>query len=246
LPLSFGAANPMLHGVTTVRAAAILVIDDEPEIRDAVAHALDHLCDRVLASGTAAEGLELAASARPDLIVLDLGLPDMDGREVCRRIRRWSSAPVVVLSARHSETEKVELLTLGADDYVTKPFGIAEFVARIQAHLRRARTPLQVTAPLECDGLRIDLLRREVRRGELIRLTRTEWSLLQMLVMHAGRTLTHQQLFDTVWGKAFGNPQQNLRVHVTNLRRKIERAPASPRLIVTDPGVGYRFEGAVP
>jgi two-component system KDP operon response regulator KdpE len=233
----------MLRSVTAIRADAILVIDDEIQIRHAIANALRPLSDRMLEASTGAEGMDLAATGRPDLIVLDLGLPDMTGASVCREIRRWSSTPIVVLSARHGEAEKVELLTAGADDYVTKPFSLAEFVARIQAHLRRSRTPTQsMSQPLVCDGLTIDLVRREVRRDDLIRLTRIEWSLLQTLVTHAGRTLTHQQLFDTVWAKSFGNPQQYLRVHMTNLRRKIERAPAAPRLIVTDPGVGYRFE----
>jgi two-component system KDP operon response regulator KdpE len=231
--------------VSSIRADTILVIDDEVQIRRAVANALRSLSDRVLEAGSGTEGIDLAATARPDLIVLDLGLPDMSGDAVCREIRRWSSTPIVVLSARHAEAEKVQLLTAGADDYVTKPFSLAEFVARVQAHLRRARLPSHsMGEPIECGGLTIDLVRREVRRdGEPLRLTRTEWSLLQTLVTHGGRTLTHQQLFDAVWGKSFGNPQQYLRVHVTNLRRKIEREPASPRLVVTEPGVGYRFEG---
>ena len=237
----------MIDEVTSIRADAILVIDDEIQIRRAIANALRPLSDRMLEASTGAEGIDLAATARPDLIVLDLGLPDMAGVEVCREIRRWSSTPIVVLSARHGEAEKVELLTAGADDYVTKPFSLAEFVARVQAQLRRSRTTAQSLAqPLVCDGLTVDLVRHEVRRDDVIRLTRTEWSLLQTLVTHAGRTLTHQQIFDAVWAKSFGNPQQYLRVHITNLRRKIEREPASPRLIVTDPGVGYRFENAEP
>lgn len=231
--------------VTTPHADAILVIDDEAQIRRAIANALRPMSDHVLEASTGAEGVDVAASARPDLIVLDLGLPDMEGAMVCREIRRWSSTPIVVLSARHAEEEKVELLTAGADDYVTKPFSLAELVARIQAHLRRAHTPARsMSQPLVVDGLTIDLVRREVRRDDVIKLTRTEWLLLQTLVTHAGRTLTHQQLFDAVWAKSFGNPQQYLRVHMTNLRRKIEREPASPRLIVTEPGVGYRFESA--
>jgi two-component system KDP operon response regulator KdpE len=230
--------------VSSIRADAILVIDDEVQIRRAVANALRPLSDRVLEASSAAEGIDLAATARPDLIVLDLGLPDMSGTAVCREIRRWSSTPIVVLSARHGEAEKVELLTAGADDYVTKPFSLAEFVARVQAQLRRSRTlSHSMSVPFLCDGLTIDLVRREVRRDdEVVRLTRIEWSLLQTLVTHAGRTLTHQQLFDAVWAKSFGNPQQYLRVHMTNLRRKVEREPASPCLIVTEPGVGYRFE----
>ena len=237
----------MLHGVTSIRADTILVIDDEVQIRRAIVNALRPLSDRMLEASTGGEGIDLAATARPELIVLDLGLPDMEGAAVCREIRRWSSAPIVVLSARHAESEKVELLTAGADDYVTKRFSLVEFVARVQAHLRRSRTPTQsLSQPVVFDGLTIDLVRREVRREGPIRLTRIEWSLLQTLLTHAGRTLTHQQLFDAVWAKSFGNPQQYLRVHMTNLRRKIEREPASPRLIVTDPGVGYRFEAVEP
>ncbi len=230
----------------TVTADLILVIDDEPHVRRAVAEMLVAVGHRVVEAETGQRGIELAVSDKPALIVLDLGLPDRTGLAVCQEIRRWSSVPIVVLSARHAESEKVALLTAGADDYVTKPFGREDFVARIQAQLRRARTVARASSdPLEYDGLTIDLVRREVRRGEEgIRLTRTEWSLLQTLVTHAGRTLTHQQLFDAVWGRSFGNPQQYLRVHLTNLRRKVEREPASPRLIVTDPGVGYRFEGA--
>jgi two-component system KDP operon response regulator KdpE len=231
--------------VNNERAEVILVIDDELQIRRALANALAPFSDRVVEASAGAAGIDLAATSHPDLIVLDLGLPDMAGEAVCREIRRWSSAPIVVLSARHAEEEKVALFTAGADDYVTKPFGLAEFVARVQAQLRRARIPANsVASIIEYDGLRIDVARREVHRDEeIVKLTRTEWRLLQALVMHAGRTLTHQQLFDAVWAKSFGNPQQYLRVHVTNLRRKIEREPASPRLIVTEPGVGYRFEG---
>jgi two-component system KDP operon response regulator KdpE len=225
------------------RAGAILVIDDETQIRRALSDSLAHLCERVVEAATGADGIERAASTAPDLIILDLGLPDMEGVAVCREIRRWSSVPILVLSARHTEQEKVQLLSAGADDYVTKPFGIAELVARVQAQLRRARVAGHTaTMPFLCDGLSIDLVHREVRRdGVEIRLTRTEWQLLQTFVSHTGRTLTHQQIFDLVWAKSFGNPQQYLRVHLTNLRRKIEREPAAPRLIITEPGVGYRF-----
>ena len=223
---------------------AILVIDDEVQIRRAVGTALQPLCDNVLEAASGAEGIDIAASLAPGLIVLDLGLPDMAGITVCQEVRRWSTVPIVVLSARHAEREKIDLLTAGADDYVTKPFSLAELVARVQAQLRRAALQSPNTAAqVLADGLTIDSTRREVRRdGELIHLTRIEWLLLHALVQGAGRTLTHQQLFDAVWARSFGNPQQYLRVHVTNLRRKIERMPATPRLIVTDPGVGYRFE----
>jgi two-component system KDP operon response regulator KdpE len=234
-----------MTSTSVVHAHTLLVIDDDAHIRRAVANALRPMSERILEAALGRIGVDMAATAHPDLIVLDLGLPDMSGADVCREIRRWSTAPIVVLSARHAEDEKVTLFTAGADDYVTKPFGLAEFVARVQAQLRRARlAPQSVTSVLECDGLRIDLLRREVHRDSaLVRLTRTEWRLLQALAMQPGRTMTHQQLFDAVWAKSFGNPQQYLRVHVTNLRRKIERTPAMPVLIVTEPGVGYRFEG---
>jgi two-component system KDP operon response regulator KdpE len=232
-----------LPSVADIRADVILVIDDEMQIRRALSAALAPLCHSVVEASTGAQGIEHAAASAPDLIVLDLGLPDTTGVAVCREIRRWSSAPILVLSARHAEQEKVELFSAGADDYVTKPFGLAELVARVQAQLRRARVSTHsATTPFIYDGLSIDLANREVKRdGTLIRLTRTEWQLLQTFVAHTGRTLTHQQIFDAVWAQSYGNPQQYLRVHLTNLRRKIEREPAAPRMIITEPGVGYRF-----
>ncbi|MEO8563962.1 MAG: response regulator transcription factor [bacterium] len=226
------------------RDQTILVVDDEEQIRRALSDALRPLSITVLEADTGASALTIVGVSRPDLIVLDLGLPDMRGDAVCAAIRERSSVPIIVLSARHAEDEKVALFTAGADDYVTKPFSLAEFVARVRAQLRRAWTaPYSLSSVIECDGLSIDLQRREMARdAQSIRLTRTEWKLLETLLVHAGRTLTHQQLFDAVWAKSYGHPQQYLRVHVTNLRRKIEREPASPRLIVTEPGVGYRFE----
>jgi len=229
-------------------AQTILVVDDEEQIRRALSDVLRPLSMTVLEADTGAAALEIVGVSRPDLVVLDLGLPDMQGLDVCQSIRERSSAPIIVLSARHAEDEKLALFTAGADDYVTKPFSLAEFTARVRAQLRRAvLAPYSTTSVVEHDGLTIDLHRREVHRdGESMRLTRTEWRLLETLLVHAGRTLTHQQLFDAVWAKAFGHPQQYLRVHVTNLRRKLEREPASPRLIVTEPGVGYRFEREPP
>ncbi len=236
-------SNPLATAVD-VRAGVILIIDDEMQIRRALSAALAPLCHTVAEASTGADGIARAAATSPDLIVLDLGLPDTTGVAVCREIRRWSSAPILVLSARHAEQEKVALFSAGADDYVTKPFGLAELVARVQAQLRRAKvSSATVLTSVVCDGLFIDLERREVRRDDtVIRLTRTEWQLLKTFVAHSGRTLTHQQIFDAVWAKSFGNPQQYLRVHLTNLRRKIEREPAAPRLIITEPGVGYRFD----
>jgi len=222
----------------------ILIIDDEPEIRRLVASALAERGARVLQAQTAAEGIQIAAAENPDLYVLDLGLPDQPGLDVCHELRRWTSAPIVVLSARHAESEKVALLHAGADDYVSKPFGMRELAARIDAQLRRARMPLRdAPSVLEIGDLTIDLPRRIVRRGtKLVRLTPTEWSILQTLAVNAGRPVTHQDLFNLVWGREFGSPSHYLRVYVTHLRRKIELNPAEPRIIITEPGVGYRLE----
>jgi two-component system KDP operon response regulator KdpE len=238
----------MLDSMDAVRAQTILIVDDEEQIRRAVRDVLRPLSMTVLEADTGATAIDIVAVSGPDLVVLDLGLPDMRGEAVCAAIRERSSVPIIVLSARHAEDEKVALFTAGADDYVTKPFSVAEFVARVRAQLRRAWTPpYSLASVVECDGLSIDLQRREIARDvQTLRLTRIEWKLLETLLVHAGRTLTHQQLFDAVWAKTFGHPQQYLRVHVTNLRRKIEREPASPRLIVTEPGVGYRFEREPP
>jgi two-component system, OmpR family, KDP operon response regulator KdpE len=177
--------------------------------------------------------------------VLDLGLPDMAGIDVCRSLRSRSSAPIVVLSARHSDREKALLLDSGADDYITKPFSTIEFAARIRANLRRVQAA-QLAAqgqPLTIGSLVADFTARLLRRGsETLHLTPIEWELLRAFTTQAGRTLTHQQIFNAVWGRSFGDPQQYLRVHVANLRRKIETDPVRPQLIVTEPGVGYRFE----
>ncbi len=221
----------------------ILLIEDEPQIRQTVASALEERAMHVLHASTGREGIAIAAAQHLDLVVLDLGLPDVEGVEVCREIRRGSTAPIVVMSARRTEQEKVTLLTAGADDYVTKPFGMSEFLARIQAQLRRARTPHRTTLSVhEVDGLTIDLPKRIVRRGaQMLHLSPIEWSILRTLAIHAGRAVTHQQIFDAVWSREFGNPSHYLRVYITYLRRKIERDPASPRVILTEPGVGYRL-----
>ena len=223
----------------------VLVIDDEPHIRRAVRNALTNEVGRVVEAATGASGIDLAAAERPALIVLDLALPDIDGIDVCREIRKWSSVPIVVLSAQHSDQEKVRLLDAGADDYLTKPFSTIEFQARIRAQLRRARTtPLASgDGPISIAALVIDLAKPALtREGRLVHLTRTEWDLLRALLRQAGRTQTHRQLYATVWGKAHGDAQQNLRVHIRSLRRKIEQDAVRPKLIVTEPGVGYRFE----
>ena len=223
----------------------VLLIEDEPSIRRVVRDALRDDVTSLLEVETGEAGLTLAAATHPDLVVLDLGLPDMEGGEVCRRLRAWTAVPILVLSARHSEEEKTALLDAGADDYVTKPFGPAELSARVRAHLRRARmAPVPGgDEPLAIGDLRIDLARRTVTRdGGTVHLTPTEWGLLSALLTNAGRTVTHRQLFRAVWGSAHGDAQQYLRVYVAHLRRKIEADPYSPRHILTEPGVGYRFE----
>jgi two-component system KDP operon response regulator KdpE len=221
----------------------ILVIEDDAPIRRAVRHALETDACRVIETADGRSGVDLAAAQRPDLVVLDLGLPDTSGASVCQEIRKWSTVPIIVLSARHSDHEKVQLLDAGADDYVTKPFSTVELRARIRAQLRRARLHEgEDHQPLTIDGLVIDAANRvAIRDGAPIHLTPTEWDLLRAFVRHAGRTLTHHQLFRAVWNRSNGDPQQYLRVYVANLRRKLERDSLRPSLIVTEPGVGYRF-----
>lgn len=223
----------------------ILVVDDEPHIRRAVSNALREEFTRVLEAGTALQAADLAAAERPDAIVLDLGLPDKPGSWVCAEVRKWSSAPILVLSAHHSEAEKIRLFEEGADDYVTKPFSPAELRARVRALMRRARLSEGASAVgvTTVGDLVIDTAKRTVRRaGADVHLTPTEWELLRTFVRDLGKTLTHQQLFRAVWAASSGDPQQYLRVYVANLRRKLEPDPVRPRLIVTEPGVGYRFE----
>ena len=223
----------------------VLIVDDEPKIRALLRDALVADGVAVVEASTGAEGIGAALESRPQLIVLDLGLPDMDGVALCRAVREWTTAPIIVLSARHSEDEKTQLLDAGADDYVTKPFGVPELRARIRAQLRRARMrPVPGgDAPVRAADLEIDLAKRTVRRGSApVHLTPTEWELLHELVTNEGRTLTHRHLFHKVWGQSYGDPQGYLRVYIAHLRRKLEADPYHPRLLLTDAGVGYRFE----
>ena len=224
----------------------ILIIDDEPHIRRVVRNSLVDVAKRVSEAGSAAEGLDAAAAEQPALIILDLGLPDRDGLEVCRDLRSFTSVPIIVLSARHSDREKERLLDAGADDYVTKPFSTVELKARVRAQLRRAMALSsgdRHDSIVAVDGLVIDLVGRTVKRaGVEVHLTPTEWNLLRVFIAHAGQTLTHAQLFTAVWGSAAGDAQQYLRVYVGQLRRKLEVDPVRPRLIRTEPAVGYRFE----
>jgi len=223
----------------------MLVVDDEPQIRRVVRNSLASEADGVLEAATGSEAIALAAAEKPTLIVLDLGLPDMAGVDVCREIRSWSTVPIIVLSARHSESEKVALLDAGADDYITKPFHAPELQARVRAQLRRRRLS-EIVGPsekMDVPGVSIDLAKPSLKKdGVMVHLTKTEWSILRTLVRHAGRTLTHRQIFHEVWGNSYGDMQQHLRVHIRSLRRKIEKDPVRPQLIVTEPGVGYRFE----
>jgi two-component system, OmpR family, KDP operon response regulator KdpE len=225
--------------------ATALIVDDEPHIRRALRNALAPDFERVVEAATASEAVDLAAAHRPELVVLDLGLPDRPGQWVLAEIRKWSTASIIVLTARHAEAEKVRLLDAGADDYVTKPFSPAELTARVRAQLRRAR---MADAPggegaITIGELTIDTAARKVRRaGEEVHLTPTEWDLLRAFLRDAGKTLTHGQLFRSVWATSSGDPRQYLRVYVANLRRKLEPDAVRPRLIITEPGVGYRFE----
>jgi two-component system, OmpR family, KDP operon response regulator KdpE len=222
---------------------AAVVIEDDASIRRVIRNALRTDFASITTAGTASAGVDAVASTRPDLVVLDLGLPDEQGVEVCREIRKWSAVPILVLSARHGEMEKVSLLDAGADDYMTKPFSTAEFQARARALVRR-RAPLSEKAQRVLFGpFTMDLVARTIMRdGANVHLTRIEWELLRVLASNAGKTLTHQQIFNLVWaGRKYGDPQQHLRVHIANLRRKIEDNALDPRYIVTEPGVGYRF-----
>jgi two-component system KDP operon response regulator KdpE len=223
----------------------VLVVDDEPQIRRVVRNVLTSDSTRVIEAATAREAIDLAAAERPVLVVLDLGLPDAPGIDVVREVRAWSQAPIIVLSARHSDQEKVALLDAGADDYVTKPFSPGELQARVRALLRRARLAPAAGAAqaITIGDLVIDPVKPSAKKGDAaVHLTKIEWELLRTFLKHAGRTLTHQQLFRAVWGNSSGDMQQYLRVHVRSLRRKLEADPVRPRLILTEPGVGYRFE----
>ena len=226
-------------------STVVLVIEDDAQIRRVVRHAVEDGIGSVREAASGREGLDIAAAERPQLIVLDLGLPDGDGVTLCREIRSWSSVPIIVLSARQSPQEKAALLDAGADDYVTKPFSTIELQARLRAALRRARmvsTTNGSTATV-LGSVTIDFAKPgATRNGEVLHLTKTEWQLLRALARHAGRTLTHRQIYAEVWGNAHGNPQEHLRVHIRSLRRKLEVDPVRPRFILTEPGVGYRLE----
>ena len=219
----------------------ILVVDDEPQILRALRVVLRDSGFEAVPAETASEALDLAAVQPPDAAIVDLVLPDGDGVGVCGSLREWSTMPIIVLSAIGEEAEKVRALEAGADDYVTKPFGPRELVARLEAALRRA-APDEEEPVVQVDGLEVDLAAHRVRReGEEVHLTPIEFELLRALVRNPGRLLTHRALLEQVWGPAYGDDTQVLRAHIANLRRKIEPGEGSPRHIRTEPGVGYRF-----
>jgi two-component system KDP operon response regulator KdpE len=224
-----------------VSAPRILVCDDEPQILRALRVILRDAGFEAVTAATGEEALDLAAVKPPEAAILDLMLPDIDGVEVTRRLREWTRIPILVLSAVGEEDRKVEALAAGADDYVTKPFGPRELVARLQAVLRRA-APEGAEPKIVADGLEIDLAARTVKRdGELVHLTPIEFSLLRTLARNRGRLMTHRNLLVEVWGVEYEDDFQVLRAHIANLRRKIEPPGDGPRYIKTDPGVGYRF-----
>ena len=220
----------------------ILVCDDETQILRALRVILRDAGYESLPASSAEEALDVAAVARPDGAILDLVLPDMDGIELCRRLREWTEMPVIVLSAVGDEDAKVRALAAGADDYVTKPFGPRELIARLQANLRRIE-PDPAETQVTAGELSVDFAARTVlRAGEPVHLTPTEFDLLRMLARNRGRLMTHRDLLVSVWGAGYSEDTQVLRAHIANLRRKIEPA-VGPKLIRTDPGVGYRFVG---
>jgi len=223
-------------------SASILVVDDEPQIQRFLKPALRVSDFEVITAATAREAVRLVAVRSPDLVILDLGLPDADGKSVIAQVRAFSQVPIVVLSARDQEREKVEALDLGADDYVEKPFGIAELLARIRTALRRAPESEARQELYEVGGLTLDAGKRIVIcDGEAVRLTPKEYDLLLLLVRNHGRVMTHRQLLSSVWGPAHASDVQYLRVAIGQLRAKIEREPNQPRRILNEPAVGYRL-----
>ncbi len=223
---------------------ALLVVEDEPQMRKFLRASLDAHGYRVIEAETVKDAVRLATDHKPDLVLLDLGLPDGDGIELTRALREWTSAPIIVISARGREEDKVEALDAGADDYLTKPFGVRELHARIRVALRHA-AQVAGGAPepvIEIEQLRIDFGRREVTvAGRQVHLTPIEYKLLVLLARHAGKVLTHRMILKEIWGPGQTHQSHYVRVHMAELRKKIELDPTHPRLIVTEPGVGYRL-----
>jgi two-component system, OmpR family, KDP operon response regulator KdpE len=219
----------------------LLVVDDERAIRRFLQASLTAHGYTVLEASAGEEALAVVVSLRPDIIILDLGLPGIDGVEVTRRLREWTQTPIIVLSVRDDERAKVAALDAGADDYLTKPFGVGELLARLRVALRHA-APTPGDAVVSSGGLSVDLAHRSVSvDGRLVQLTPTEYDLLRVLAIHAGKVLTHRQLLRQVWGVGYENEAHLLRVNISNLRRKLEPEAARPQYIINEPGVGYRL-----
>jgi two-component system KDP operon response regulator KdpE len=238
-----GSPSPDSPGKPSV-PALVLVVEDEGQIVRFLRAALTGHGYRLVEASTGEEGLRQAATRSPDVVVLDLGLPDIDGLEVTRRLREWSTVPIVVLSARGQERDKVAALDAGADDYVTKPFSVGELMARLRVALRRGAGAGRDSEQgvVELDGLRIDRARRRVTRdGAEVHLTPIEYKLLLALAQYPGRVLTHEQLLRQVWGPGYTQQKHYLRVYMAQLRHKLERNPARPRYFLNEPGVGYRL-----
>ena len=222
----------------------ILIVDDEPAIRRFLRTALGAYGHSISEAVSGEDALKATATTPPDLIILDLGLPDMDGVEVTRRLREWTQIPIIVISVREHENDKIAALDAGADDYLTKPFGIGELLARMRVSMRHTAQPKD-TPIYQVGDLIVDMARRIVTvRGEITTLTPTEYEVLRMLVNHAGKVLTHRQLLHAIWGNAYESETHLLRVNVSNLRRKIEPDASRPTYILTEPGVGYRLKGS--
>jgi len=225
--------------------ALVLVVEDESQMRRFLRASLSAHSYRVEEAANAADAMALATSRNPDAILMDLGLPDGDGIDLTRRLREWSRVPIIVISARGREDDKVAALDAGADDYLTKPFGVNELLARIRVALRHARSAgaSQQESSLEFGELRIELARRQVMvGGREVHLTPIEYKLLVLLAQNAGRVLTHRQIIREVWGTSYAGQTHHVRVHMAELRKKIENDPARPRLLLTEPGVGYRLK----
>ena len=226
------------------RPAQVLVVDDEEQIRRALRSVLGARHYEVNLATTGEEALEMAAERTPDLVILDLSLPGMSGLDVCRELRSWTTTPILVLSVRDSDEDKIAALDLGADDYLTKPFSTGELLARVRALLRRAAPGETAVSEVKAGDLFIDLARRIVCvAGREVRLTRIEFDILATLARHADRVVTSRMLLEQVWGPEYASDTQALRVHVSHLRRKIEPAGGVPRYVITEPGVGFRFVG---
>lgn len=220
----------------------VLVVDDEPQILRFLRPALTAAGYDVLTAETATAGLKAAATSAPDLIVLDLGLPDLDGKAVLEQLRAWTSTPVIVLTARDRESEKIAALDLGADDYVAKPFGIGELLARMRTALRHAGNKAATVTTVSVGDVTIDIPAHRVTRGKVVvKLTPKEFDLLEILARNHGRVVTHRQILTAIWGPAHADDLQYLRVFIGQLRNKLELAPDAPKLIVTEPGIGYRL-----